>query len=124
MEAPKVEYEELTGKGTGMDSRGMREKVMLARMRQMERFQEEKLTNNAQMGQNEIEKYCRLGKEEERMMRQAYEVMNLTVRSYHKVLKVARTIADLEGSPKIKKAHLSEAAGYRSLEEKLWGGKQ
>ena len=46
------------------------------------------------MGQNEIEKYCHLGKEEERMMRQAYEVMNLTVRSYHKVLKVARTIAD------------------------------
>lgn len=65
---------------------------MLARMRQMDRFREEKLTKNAQMGQNEIEKYCRLGKEEERMMRQAYEVMKLTVRSYHKVLKVARTV--------------------------------
>ena len=50
---------------------------MLARMRQMDRFREEKLTKNAQMGQNEIEKYCRLGKEEERMMRQAYEVMKL-----------------------------------------------
>lgn len=49
-----------------MDSRTMRGKVMLARMRQMDRFREEKLTKNAQMGQNEIEKYCRLGKEEER----------------------------------------------------------
>ena len=62
MEAPKVEYEELTGKGTGMDSRAMREKVMLARMRQMERFREEKLTKNVQMGQNEIENTVILGK--------------------------------------------------------------
>ena len=121
MEAPKVEYEELTGKGTGMDSRGMREKVMLARMRQMERFQEEKLTKNAQMGQNEIEKYCRLGKEEERMMRQAYEVMNLTVRSYHKVLKVARTIADLEEKEEIDLAALREALGYRVMDKEYWG---
>lgn len=121
MEAPKVEYEELTGKGTGMDSRTMRGKVMLARMRQMDRFREEKLTKNAQMGQNEIEKYCRLGKEEERMMRQAYEVMKLTVRSYHKVLKVARTIADMEEKEEIDLVTLREALGYRVMDKEYWG---
>ena len=57
-------------------------------------------------------------------MEQIYERMHLSPRGCERLLKVARTIADLEGSPKIKKAHLSEAAGYRSLEEKLWGGKQ
>ena len=121
MEAPKVEYEELTGKGTGMDSKTMRGKVMLARMRQMDRFREEKLTKNAQMGQNEIEKYCRLGKEEERMMRQAYEVMKLTVRSYHKVLKVARTIADMEEKEEIDLVTLREALGYRVMDKEYWG---
>ena len=121
MEAPKVEYEELTGKGTGMDSRTMRGKVMLARMRQKDRFREEKLTKNAQMGQNEIEKYCRLGKEEERMMRQAYEVMKLTVRSYHKVLKVARTIADMEEKEEIDLVTLREALGYRVMDKEYWG---
>ena len=110
MEAPKVEYEELTGKGTGMDSRTMRGKVMLARMRQMDRFREEKLTKNAQMGQNEIEKYCRLGKEEERMMRQAYEVMKLT-----------RTIADMEEKEEIDLVTLREALGYRVMDKEYWG---
>lgn len=121
MEAPKVEYEELTGKGTGMDSGFMREKVMLVRERQKERFREEKFTKNAQMGQNEIEKFCPLGRAEERMMRQAYEVMNLTVRSYHKVLKVARTIADLEEKEEIDLAALKEALGYRVVEKEYWG---
>ena len=121
MEAPKVEYEELNGKGAGMDSRSMREKVLLARERQRERFREEKLTKNAQMGQNEIEKFCHLGRAEERMMRQAYEVMNLTVRSYHKVLKVARTIADLEEKEEIDLAALREALGYRVMEKEYWG---
>ena len=62
MEAPKVEYEELTGKGTGMDSRTMRGKVMLARMRQMDRFREEKLTKNAQMGKMKLKNTVVLGK--------------------------------------------------------------
>ena len=104
-----------------MDSRSMREKVLLARERQRERFREEKLTKNAQMGQNEIEKFCHLGRAEERMMRQAYEVMNLTVRSYHKVLKVARTIADLEEKEEIDLAALREALGYRVMEKEYWG---
>ena len=94
---------------------------MLGRMRLMVRFREEKVTINAQMGQNEIEKYCRLGKEEERMMRQAYEVMKLTVRSYHKVLKVARTIADMEEKEEIDLVTLREALGYRVMDKEYWG---
>ena len=79
------------------------------------------MTKNAQMVKNEIEKYCLLGKEQERMMRQAYEVMKLTVRSYHKVLKVARTIADMEEKEEIDLVTLREALGYRVMDKEYWG---
>ena len=66
----------------------------------------------------EIEQYCVLGKEEEELMKKAFSVMELTARSYHKVLKTARTIADLEGEERIRFSHLSEALGYRTMEHK------
>ena len=66
-------------------------------------------------------KYCRLNGEEMRLMGQAYDVLNLTARSYHRILKVARTIADLDYSEEIKLEHLQEAIGYRTLDRKYWG---
>ena len=95
---------------------------MLARMRQMDRFREEKLTKNAQMGQNEIEKYCHLGKKEERMMRQAYEVMNLTVRSYHKGVEGGTDNRRSGGKEEeIDLVTLREALGYRVMDKEYWG---
>ena len=73
------------------------------------------------MGATELERYCLLGEKEEQLMKQAFTNLSLTARSYHKILKVARTIADLEGEEKIQAAHLAEAVGYRTLDKKYWG---
>ena len=66
-------------------------------------------------------KYCELDSGEEKLMGQAYDVLHLTARSYHRILKVARTIADLDNSEQIKMEHLQEAIGYRTLDKKYWG---
>ena len=69
----------------------------------------------------ELEKHCRLGREEERLMEQAFTALGLTARTYHKILKVARTIADLDGDEEIRCFHLQEAVGYRTMDKKYWG---
>ena len=121
VDAPKVEYPDLTGAKAELTSGKMRRMVGEARKRQFERFRGMDISTNSQMRKGELEKYCRLGREGEQMMRQAYEVMNLTARSYHKILKVARTIADLEGDENIKEIHVKEAIGYRMIDKKYWG---
>ena len=73
------------------------------------------------MSADDLEAYCVLGKEEEQLMREAFTKLALTARSYHKILKVARTIADLEGEKQIHSSHLAEAIGYRTMDKKYWG---
>ena len=68
-----------------------------------------------------LKKYCALGTKEEAMMRQAFERFSLTARSYHRILRVARTIADLDGREKISEEHLSEALGYRMVDKNTGG---
>ena len=72
------------------------------------------------MTQKEVVRFCRLGREEERFAGRIYEARGISARGYHKVLKVARTIADLAGEEVIRKEHLAEAFGYRALEGRLW----
>ena len=121
VEAPKVKYEDLTRQKMGTTSEQMRKLVTMARRRQQERFCGQDRKTNAQMKQEDLKKYCELNVTGERMMRRAYETMHLTARSYHKILKVARTIADLDGAEKINEAHIGEAIGYRMIDEKYWG---
>ena len=121
VEAPKVKYEDLTRQKMGTTSEQMRKLVTMARRRQQERFCGQDRKTNAQMTQEDLKKYCELNVTGERMMRRAYETMHLTARSYHKILKVARTIADLDGAEKINEAHIGEAIGYRMIDEKYWG---
>ena len=121
MEAPKVQYEDLSKRESGWNSSQMRKQVMAARERQKERFCGCQIRTNAQMQREEIQKYCRLSKSGEEMMRQAYDIMNLTVRSYYKILKVARTIADLEGKEEVDLEALKEATGYRMIDKEYWG---
>ena len=73
------------------------------------------------LGVNELREFCRLDEAEERLMRQAFSSLGLTARTYHKILKVARTIADLDGSDGIREGHLKEAIGYRMIDKKYWG---
>ena len=100
----------------------MREEVIQARKMQERRFAGTGLMFNAQMGVKDIEKYIRLNPGEEDFMRDAYERMHLSLRSYHRMLRVARTIADLEGSEEVERKHLNEALCYRGIEDRYWRG--
>lgn len=120
VEAAKVEYESLRGTCREESSAVIRERVCRAREIQNVRYKGSAVTTNAMLGVKELERYCALGVQEEQMMEQAFSKLGLTVRSYHKILKVARTIADLDGSERIEKTHLQEAIGYRTLDKKYW----
>ena len=91
-----------------------------ARAIQNERYAGTKIRVNARLGVKELPIYCKLGGKEEQLMEQAFHRLHLTARTYHRILKVARTIADMENSEIIQKEHLQEAIGYRVLDKKYW----
>ena len=122
VDASPVTYEELNGtKGNGEDSASIRRRVEMARNIQAKRFRGTKIRFNSRMGIKETQAYCTLGQEEGTFLKTVYETKQLSARRYHKILKVARTIADLDGCAFIRRKHLSEALGYGMLEERLWG---
>lgn len=116
-EVPRVGYEALAGTSKGQCSADMRSQVEAARERQRYRFAGETIRTNTQMNQEQIEKYCVLSPAGRRMMRQAFDIMGLTARTYYKTLKVARTAADLDDADTIKEEHLAEALSYRTMEK-------
>ena len=101
-------------------SAGMKADVMRARQIQEERFSDTGISFNSQMTHGDMEKYMELGEKEKKFMEKAYDRMHLSLRSYHKILRVARTIADIGGSEKVELSHLSEALCYRSIEDRYW----
>ncbi len=116
IELAKVQYSDLEGANKGETSEIIRKRVCKARTRQYERYGEIKA--NAELSSVEVEKYCVLGKKEKKFMGQIFEQMELTARTYHKLLKVARTIADLAEEETIQLCHLREAIGYRMFEKR------
>lgn len=120
-EAKKVDITELNSESAVESSAKILERIMIARKMQQKRFQGTGLCFNADMGPAQVRKYCPLGEEEQQMMQQLFSSMNLSARAYHKIIKVARTIADLEESKKIERRHLAEAACYRKTDSKYWG---
>ncbi|HCS67107.1 MAG TPA: ATPase [Oribacterium sp.] len=122
VEASPVEFQDAVSKQPGPGSEELREQVLKARAVQSTRFQhDEGITVNAEMGIREIERYCELGTKELRFIEQIFHLRSMSMRTYHKVLKVARTIADLAGEERIQVAHLSEAVHYRGIEDQLYG---
>jgi len=99
----------------------IREQVEKARKVQSERYKGEGIRFNSHLNSNQIKKYCVLGKKEKKLLEQIFQKYKLSTRAYHRILKVARTIADLEESEKITTGHISEAFFYRSLDKKYWG---
>jgi magnesium chelatase family protein len=95
---------------------------MAARERQRERFSKsgEKIYSNAQMTTRQIRSYCELGPDAERLLERAMQQQGLTARAHDRILKVARTIADLEGAANLTVAHLAEAIQYRTLDRSYW----
>ena len=114
VEVPALEFEELTRKERGESSAEIRRRVNGARLIQNERYQSTALVCNAQMGQEELRNYCALDDTGTQVMRQAYDRMQLTARSYDRILRVARTIADLDQAASIQISHLAEALQYRT----------
>lgn len=107
-------------KREGWDSRSLRNKVTEARARQETRFRGEGISCNAQMGPAEIRRFCRLGPTQERYLERMFDTLALSARGCHRLLRVARTLADLDGAERIGEAHLSEAVCYRMIGEKYW----
>ncbi|MBE5867077.1 MAG: ATP-binding protein [Lachnospiraceae bacterium] len=97
----------------------IRKRVEQARIMQENRFQGSKYRFNADIEAGDLEKYCPLGKKEKKLMEKLYHSLQLSARAYHRIVKVARTIADLEGAEAIGEEHLLEAAGYRPGEAPL-----
>jgi magnesium chelatase family protein len=116
VEVPRVQYEKLSGDRVGESSEAIRSRVQAARDLQQRRFSENKsseIVSNADMRVGEVRKFCKLQDEGQSLMRAAMSQMNLSARAYHRILKLARTIADLAGSEEIQSAHLAEALQYR-----------
>jgi len=117
VELQSVDYLHLKGRQKGEGSEVIRQRVIEARQRQKVRFEGTNYRFNADIEATSIEKYCCLGEEEERCMEQLFQSLQLSARAYHRILRVARTIADLEGTDRIRTDHLMEASFYRpSLE--------
>ena len=98
----------------------MREQVIGARQRQAERFADSDVRANAQMKSQQIRRYCPLDETCGNLLKSSVNELGLSARAHDKVLRVARTIADLEGSVEIQQSHLHEAVNYRMLDRNLW----
>ena len=121
VEVPSVRWKELSSDRSGEPSSMVKERVAMARLIQRQRFHRHKgLHCNADMEPKQLEKYCKLDDESVNLLRQAITSLGLSARAYHRIQKVARTIADLEQSENIKSNHISEAIQYRSMDREEW----
>ncbi|MBY0587552.1 YifB family Mg chelatase-like AAA ATPase [bacterium] len=120
LEVPAIDWEELRGHTAGRDSQSMRQEVQRAQSIQKQRFQGETIRTNGRMSGRQIREHCQLDKTAESILKQAVEELGLSIRAHDRVLRVARTIADLAGCASIETIHLAEAIQYRRLDRKVW----
>ena len=113
VEVPRVDYEKLSSDRLGEPSAAVRKRVEAARERQRVRFEGTSLVTNADMGPAEIRQFCQVDDAGKALLKAAMQQMHLSARAYHRILKLARTIADLAGSEQIQTAHIAEAIQYR-----------
>ena len=120
VEAARIPYDVISARSGNVTSAELSALVCRTMEIQRKRYDKEGISFNSQLSGSLVKKYCRLGREEEELMKQAYDTYDFSTRTYTRVLKVARTIADLEESEEIRAEHLSEAVRYRSLERSIW----
>jgi magnesium chelatase family protein len=120
IDMPAVKYRELRADASGEGSEQIRARVIAARERQLQRYQGEKIYCNAQLSPRQIRRYCNISVECERLLESAMTRLGLSARAHDRILKVARTIADLDAAESIEVPHISEAIHYRSLDRNYW----
>jgi magnesium chelatase family protein len=122
VDVPAVNYKEMRSTTEPEGSAKIRERVVHAREKQLQRFatSREKLYCNAQMSSRHIRRFCELSADCERLLERAMTQQGLSARAHDRILKVARTIADLEDAPSLEPKHIAEAIQYRSLDRTYW----
>lgn len=108
-----IDYADINKGGSGESSESIKSRIMEARKLQSERYKNKKFNTNSLMGNKEIKNYCKLKKESEDTMEEIYSRFNLSVRAYNRILKISRTIADLDSSVQVQRSHIIEALNYR-----------
>lgn len=121
IEVTPVKYEKLESDTTPETSEQIKERVNRARKIQLERYKNNKIFSNSELTPKLIEKYCKLDESSKSILENAFKKLGLSARAYGRILKVARTIADLAGEENILSAHIAEAIQYRNLDRKYWG---
>lgn len=120
VEVPAVPYKDLSNEFCGERSESIRSRLQSARQLQVKRFGEDNIYSNAKMGSRHIKKYCVLEKEAQNIIELAMQKLGLSARAYTRILKVSRTIADLQGADRICAEHISEAIQYRTLDRNTY----
>ena len=120
IEVNELDYEKIEDNNVTETSRQLKNRVNSARNIQRIRYQNETISSNSELTPKLISKYCELNLESKKMIKNSFEKLNLSARAYYKIIKIARTIADLEGKENINKFHIAEAIQYRSLDKKYW----
>ena len=119
VEVPAVQYQDLAQESGGESSKTIRKRVNAARNKQQERYKNYKMYCNAQMPPRLLKHFCRLGEDSHRLLETAIDRLGLSARAHNRILKIGRTIADLEGLEKISVSHIAEGIQYRSLDRNL-----
>lgn len=120
LEVRPISFDKLTGGRKGETSQEMKEAVDGARNQQLDRYKNKGIYSNAQLNSKQIEIHCKLTDSQKKMIKQAFTALSLSARAYDRILRVARTIADLEGEENLLDQHLAEAIQYRSLDRQFW----
>jgi magnesium chelatase family protein len=120
IEVPAVPFSDLSAENPGTSSEEMRAMVITARQRQEARFSDTTTRYNAQMSSRQLRQYCPLCREGRELMRNSVADMGLSARAHDKIIRVSRTIADMDGSDNIHVDHLHEAINYRMLDRQIW----